>query len=244
MFAIAGGKGGCGKTTTTLGIARALAEQGASPLVVDADVDMPDLHLLADVPPEPNADDLAAGAHLDCIRHRSAEYPGIAVVPAGRAETTATALGRLDDWHGPVLVDCPAGASEDATLPLRMADATVLVTTDTPQSLSDARKTARVAARLDAPVSATVIRGPDADTVSAPVDTAATERLDDSTGNDVLSDPNVRLACSSIAELIRSDSGHGKKIRRENRPKIGQTRVSSGGSRIENENGGGIFNGR
>ncbi|WP_340101575.1 MinD/ParA family ATP-binding protein [Salinibaculum salinum] len=244
MFAITGGKGGCGKTTMTLGIARALAAQGADPLVVDADVDMPDLHLLADVPPEPNADDLAAGAHLDCCRHRSAEYSGIAVVPAGRAETTATALRRLEAWHGPVLVDCPAGASEDATLPLRMADATVLVTTDTPQSLSDAKKTARIAARLDAPVSATVIRGPDADTVPAPVDTAATERLDDSSANVVLSDPSFLLACSSIANLIRSNTRQEEKDRCENRPKIDRTGVSSGGSRIENKNGAGIFNGR
>ncbi len=244
MFAVTGGKGGSGKTTTTLGIARALADQGAAPLVVDADVDMPDVHILADVPPEPNADDIAAGAHIECARHRPAEHPEIAIVPAGRTEGTAVTLDRLGDWHGPVLVDCPAGASEDATLPLRMADATVLVTTDTPQSLSDARKTARVADRLDAPVAATLVRGPDADSVSPPVDRVATERLDNSSGTDVLSDPEFRLACSSLAELMRSGSSSGVENQCENRTETGQTGVSSGGSRIDSENRGGIFNGK
>ena len=244
MFAITGGKGGSGKTTTTLGVAQALADQGAAPLVVDADVDMPDLHILANVPPEPNADDIAAGAHVECARHRPAEYPGIAVVPAGQTEGTAVTLERLCDWHGPVLVDCPAGASADATLPLRFADSTVLVTTDTPQSLSDARKTARVAARLDAPVAATLIRGPTADTVSTPVDTAPTERLDNSSTGDVLSDPEFRLACRSIAKLVRSGTSSGVENQCEDWTKTGQTGVSSGGSRIDSENRGGIFNGR
>jgi septum site-determining protein MinD len=243
MFAIAGGKGGCGKTTTTLGVARGLANKGADPLIVDADVDMPDVHILADVLPEPNADDIAAGAHVECVCRRSTRFPGVAVVPAGQTEGTAATLERLGDWHSPVLVDCPAGASEDATLPLRMADTTVLVTTDTPQSLVDARKTARVAARLDAPVSATLIRGPNAATVSSPVEAPLTERLDDTPGADVLTDPDFRLACRSIADLIRSESDYDSEDRCKNRLETGRTGVSSGGSRIDSENRGGIFNG-
>lgn len=200
MFAIAGGKGGCGKTTTALGLARALAERGRHPLVVDADVDMPDLHLLADVPPDPNAGHVAAGAHVECAAHSPPDAPHVAVLPAGRTEETASALERCGGWEGPVLLDCPAGASEDATIPLRAADRAILVTTATPQSLDDVRKTARVAERLDAPPVATLIRGTDADTVTAPVE-IPTERVDDSTG-DVLEDPTFRLACESIAELI------------------------------------------
>lgn len=209
MFAIAGGKGGCGKTTAALGLARALANRGETPLVVDADVDMPDLHLLAGVAPTPDAGDVAAGAHLECVRHTPPETPGISVIPAGRERETVDALIRVRDWDGPVLVDCPAGASRDATLPLRVADGTVLVTTDTPQSLTDARKTARVAAALDAPVVATLIRGPTADRVTPPADGGRCETLGDRPDGAVRSDPEFRLACESLAEPLCRPHGSG-----------------------------------
>lgn len=198
MFAIAGGKGGCGKTTTALGVGRALAASEREPLVVDADVDMPDLHLLAGVPPEPNATDLAEGAHVRCVRHRV--DPGLSIVPAGDREATAPALDRLASWPGPVLVDCPAGASRDVTTPLAASDATVLVTTDTPQSLSDARKTARMAERLDAPVVATLIRGSDAGSVPPPVDCPLVVRADGTTPADDPSCPAYRSLSHTILD--------------------------------------------
>ncbi|MFW6000490.1 MAG: AAA family ATPase, partial [Halorubrum sp.] len=39
MIAVAGGKGGSGKTTTTLGLARALSRRGAPVVAADADWD-------------------------------------------------------------------------------------------------------------------------------------------------------------------------------------------------------------
>lgn len=200
MFAIAGGKGGCGKTTTALGIARALAARGADPIVVDADVDMPDLHVLADVRAEPNAGDLAAGAHIACVCHTPPATPGVRVVPAGQSAETPPALERLREWAGPVLVDCPAGASEDATIPLRVADATILVSTAAPQSLADAQKTGRIGNRLGAPPVAALIRGSGAATAERPAD-VPTERIDDCTG-EVLTDPRFQLACESLVTAI------------------------------------------
>lgn len=43
MLAVAGGKGGSGKTTTTVGLARALVRRGASVVAADADWDLPNL---------------------------------------------------------------------------------------------------------------------------------------------------------------------------------------------------------
>ena len=47
MIAVAGGKGGSGKTTTTLGVARALSRRGAPVVAADADWDLPNLDRLA-----------------------------------------------------------------------------------------------------------------------------------------------------------------------------------------------------
>ncbi|RDZ49114.1 CDP-4-dehydro-6-deoxy-D-gulose 4-reductase, partial [Haloferax sp. Atlit-10N] len=44
MLAIAGGKGGCGKTTIALGVGQALGTPTRPALVVDTDRDMPNLH--------------------------------------------------------------------------------------------------------------------------------------------------------------------------------------------------------
>ncbi len=212
MYAVTGGKGGCGKTTTALGLAQALARLGADPLVLDADVDMPDLHLLADVPPEPDASALARGAHVECVSRPATDSPGVSIVPAGDAESTPAALRAVRWWHGPVLVDCPAGAGEDATLPLRYCDGAVLVTTDTPQSLSDAAKTATVATRLDAPVAGTLIRGPTADDVDPPVPDGPVECLDTASTDDVLSERRFQVATERLARVLL-EPGKSVKVR-------------------------------
>jgi septum site-determining protein MinD len=159
MIAIAGGKGGCGKTTTTLGVARALAQRGQEPLVIDADCDMPDVHHVAGLDGRPGVDELAAGAPLDSVVRESDRYPGVKLLTAGSRDSVDAALARAGSWDGPTLVDCPPGSGPDAARPLRHARAAVVVTTDEPASLDDARRTVRAARRLDLkPAGVVVIR--------------------------------------------------------------------------------------
>lgn len=158
MLAVAGGKGGCGKTTTALGLARALARQGQTPLVLDGDCDMPDLHLLADIDRDDGVDALARGAPLSRVCRRPDAFPGVAVVTAGRPARVGPALRATRDWTGPVLVDCPAGIGPDATRPLREADATLVVSTDDPQSVDDTRRTVTAARELGAPPAGVILR--------------------------------------------------------------------------------------
>jgi len=159
MLAIVGGKGGCGKTTTALGLARALSSTGGRPVVVDADCSMPNLHTRADTDRRPGVGAVADGVTPERVCHRSRAYPGVDVVPAGSAtgtpdETTFRRLGRTD---GPALLDCPAGATKAVAKPLAAAQSALVVSTPERASLSDATKTARMARALDTPVLGAVL---------------------------------------------------------------------------------------
>lgn len=200
MLAIAGGKGGVGKTTTALGVGRALARSGRDPVVVDADVDMPDLGLLAGVDREPSTDRLADGAPIERAVQRSPAFSGLGVVPAGSPETLAAALRRLEAWHGPVLVDCPAGASRAVARALRRCDRAVLVTTDTPEALEDTAKTAAVAEVLEAPPAAVAVRGDTGRQTHAWFECPVV-RVPTVQSGAVTADPRFREACQRLTEI-------------------------------------------
>ena len=150
MLAIAGGKGGVGKTTTALGLAAALPDR---PLVVDADRDMPNLHALARV-------DRSDGA-----RRAEAHRCHVLPIPEGDLPTTERRLEHVRaNWSGddadaytPVLVDTPSGAGVDAATPLRAVDGVVLVSTACAPALRDTAKTASMARAVGTPVIGAVL---------------------------------------------------------------------------------------
>jgi septum site-determining protein MinD len=226
MLAVTGGKGGCGKTTTVLGLARTLARRGMEPLVLDADCDMPDLHHLAGIERAEGVDALVRGAPLA----RACRYPdaftGVAVVTAGRPGRTGPALRATRDWAGPVLVDCPAGIGPDATRPLRHADAALVVSTDEPQSLGDTRRTITAARQLDAPPVGVLLRavsGRPAETparvagapvlaaapeVADPLDAAPLSQVWSTVADRLLADTPVGARTHTPASEQAADGGH------------------------------------
>lgn len=152
MLAIAGGKGGVGKTTTALGLSTAL---DAPVVAADADPDMPDLHALAGVDREPTLTALD-GRRVDAVVQSHPDDADVSLLPAPRFDGTDSgvigrSLARLAASDRGAVVDCPAGAAPDAAAPLRAADATLLVTTLCAPALRDAAKTAAMARTLGAP---------------------------------------------------------------------------------------------
>lgn len=163
MLAVTGGKGGTGKTTTALGLARAFGTAGTPAIAVDADWGLPELGALAGVDrrvthPGRGADESPlAAAVADAVE------PTVRVLPAptdsrdrdlrGSLRAVAAAAPR----NTPVPVDCPAGAAPDAVAPLRVADGALLVTEPCAASLRDTAKTAAVARRLGTPIVGAVV---------------------------------------------------------------------------------------
>jgi len=206
MLVIAGGKGGCGKTTTALGLAAALAEETAPAVVADADRDMPDLHALAGVDREPTL--------ADAAERESSDPPGAAaahptddvrVLPAPKGLSTDAAAALSAVAPTVDVVDCPAGAGPDAAGPLRVGDRALLVARPTRESVGDALKTAAMARELDCrPVGAVVTRTdavPErlAERLGVPAAWPVPEG-----GERPLSDPPVRAAYRRVADALRA----------------------------------------
>lgn len=207
MLALAGGKGGCGKTTTTLGLAGTLARRGFDPLVVDADCDMPNVHHVANVERTDGVSLLAEGVPLERAITRSTSFPGVALLTAGSRTEMDAALRATARWHGPVLIDCPAGVSPDATRPLRHADRTLVVSTDEPQCLADTALTVTTARELAAdPVGALVRERAG----SAPVSVADCEVLVTVPSvQEPFDSPRLARAWDNLGEVLYPRRTHG-----------------------------------
>jgi septum site-determining protein MinD len=171
MLAIAGGKGGCGKTTIALGVGQALGTPTRRSLVVDTDRDMPNLHRRAGIDPTPGIADITPSAEPTTVAKHATAVENVDVLSCQDATGAAVdnAIGRLPRRDRPVVLDCPAGAGPDAARPLRAADRTVLVSAPTRQSLTDAAKTAAMARALDAPPALTVLVGSDGSVDPSPL---------------------------------------------------------------------------
>jgi len=147
-FAVASGKGGTGKTTTTLALGMALADE-YDVTVVDADMGMANLLFhagLADV--ETTLHDVL----MDEVRVEAAVYEryGMSVVPCGTTLADFAAadptrlrevVARLAADTDVILLDSAATlSSRSAVLPVVLADRVVVVLEPTIPSLSDGLK--------------------------------------------------------------------------------------------------------
>lgn len=160
ILAVAGGKGGVGKSTVALNVADAL-----SAVVVDADLAMadlpggrgPDLHdVLAD---RANALEAVRSVHgvrvLSCGRT-------LAGARASDVRRLAPVLRAVEREFGAVVVDCPAGMAADAGVALAVADRVGLVVDPAAFALPAAIRTRALARELDAGLAGVVVnRAPD-----------------------------------------------------------------------------------
>lgn len=148
-FAVASGKGGTGKTTSTMALGMALAEQ-YDVTVVDADTGMANLLFhagLEDV--ETTLHDVLVDGG-DPVEAATYERFGMSVVPCGTSlaafeaadpERLRTVVAELAADTDVILLDSPATLdSRSAVLPIVLADRVIVVVNPTIPAISDGLK--------------------------------------------------------------------------------------------------------
>jgi flagellar biosynthesis protein FlhG len=147
--AITSGKGGVGKTSVTVHLATALAEQGLRVGVVDADLALGNIDVMLGLSPRWHLGHVIAGERtLDDVL---LDGPcGIRIAPAGSGVRSLTSLDAvqwarlshaIDDFADRVdvlLLDTATGIGDTVLDMVALADCTLVVTTFEPAALVDA----------------------------------------------------------------------------------------------------------
>jgi flagellar biosynthesis protein FlhG len=157
-IAVAGGKGGVGKTTVSVNLGMALAVAGHEVILLDADMGLANVDVLLGLTPTRHIGHLLDGS---CgIEDLLITGPrGLKVVPAGSGARRlaqlnnsehAAVIRAFDDLVAPpdyLLVDTAAGLSDNVAMFAAAADDVVLVVCDEPASLTDAYAMLKVLSR-------------------------------------------------------------------------------------------------
>ncbi|WP_109123976.1 P-loop NTPase [Dyella sp. C11] len=157
-IAVAGGKGGVGKTTVSVNLGMALAMEGRQVILLDADMSLANIDVLLGLSPTRHIGHLLDGSCSieDLLMHAP---HGLKVVPAGSGTRRLAQLGSgehaaviraFDDLTNPpdyLVVDTAAGLSDNVAMFAAAADDVVVVVCDEPASLTDAYALLKVLSR-------------------------------------------------------------------------------------------------
>lgn len=164
VLAIAGAKGGVGKTTVALNLGVALARAGERVIVVELDLAMANLVDFLEIDPSTTIHDVLSGQGSISDAIVSSEL-GADLLPAGtdlegfdavNVAAIAPIVRGLKENYDFVLIDTAAGVSPETIYPLRLADQVIVVSTPRVASIRDTKKTMALADRVSGEVAGVI----------------------------------------------------------------------------------------
>ena len=149
VIAVTSGKGGVGKTLTTVHLAVAAQRLGHSVLILDGDMGMANVDVVLGLQARYNIRDVLDG-HVSLQDIIISGPLGIDLIPSGSGISSLTSLtyvqqqqiidqiSTIDKSYDVLLIDTGAGISDTVTHFCRAADKVLVVTTPEPHALTDA----------------------------------------------------------------------------------------------------------
>ena len=160
VIAVAGAKGGVGKTTTAINLGVSLAQTGHTVAVVELDLAMANIIDFLQFEPDRTLHDVLSGTApttealypIDDRMHVLPSGTELAGFNAINVAALAPVIRSLRPAYDFVLLDTAAGVSPETIYPLRLADEVLIVSTPRVAAIRDGKKTIELANRVNGEV--------------------------------------------------------------------------------------------
>ena len=149
LIAVGSGKGGVGKTLTTMNLAMSFANFGSKVLVLDGDLGLSNVDVLAGIKTQKTIDDVITGGasisdiiasiapNINLISSGSGLF-NIANLPRYKRQILFDQMQSFNSQDDVILIDTAAGISDQVLQFHQTSDISLIVATPEPHSLTDA----------------------------------------------------------------------------------------------------------